>query len=769
MRRMIAAGAISAVPLRAEYIVNIVEVGEHEVVDIQTSTGTFIANGYVSHNCGIQWLEYSDTSKRYTRWNAPSWFPTPVSNYMAPQVGQMQAALLRSEPQGRIRPDTNDPSAREAARVGEALIQHFYDVAHEDALRQKASILAILGGTVIAEDYWNSQAGQTLHIPRQQLQETPATDPAATCAQCGYIGDQTQVGQPCPACGTPLQAGSRPKVLPDGTPAMNQAMVPEMDPTTGQPVVDEMPEGEIESRVRGLFNFYWDQKATDLTEARWCGEAIYADLDWIDQNFPDQGKFVAAEEGLDNMNFYEASLLALVGPSIQGTAHYGGTQFYKNGAVLRKYQEKPSRQNPKGLHVIVANRVLLYRGDLPICGQDGAPTGDFSYTEFVYDMVPGRLAGRTPCEDMVLYQKRINAIDAQIILNRKTLLNPWILAPKGSGLDPGRVAMRPGATVLYNSIGVGNSPQVVQGTPLPEQILAEREQAVQGIARSAQDTSMSAQADLPAGTKSGIALNFMREQQQEALMPRLKRWGRWVAARDRKRLLLAQQHYVEPRAVKIMGEGSEWQVKYWRGADLRGNTDVTIDPGTLMPRSASLKTQTVFDAVEARLIDPTNPIDRQKLLEELGLDYETPLGPDQRRARKENAQLSEGQMVQVNDFDDHQVHIPEHMARIKDPSFDYLPQQAQQAFLQHIQVHNQRDEENQQSQIAKQMQLALQQAELQRVAKGIDPESPPPPDVQQGLVGLPPPAGAQPPGGGPPGIDTSGASPNGGPSATPNP
>jgi hypothetical protein len=642
----------------------------------------------IAFYCGIQWIEYSDTTRRFTRWNAPNWFPTPVTNLMAPRVGIMHAGLARSQPQGRVRPNTNEPGDYMAAKVAEKLIGHFYDVTDEDMLRDKASLMAALTGTVVAEDIFNPRAGRLLAVPRLSQEEQPVTEPAAQCGACGATADLMAVGQPCPNCGAPEMApGEKPRTWPDGTPIRTSKLVPELG-DDGQPLVDLIPEGEIESRVRSLMNFYWDQKGTDLKEARWCGEAMYVDLDVIDEMFPDLGPYVAAEEGVDSMNFYEASLLSLVGPSVQGTAHYGGSLYFRHGAVLRKYQEKPSKQHPKGVNAITAHGILLHQGPLPIVDEQGEVSGDFNYTEFRYDVVPGRFAGRTPAEDMVPLQKRVNGIDAQVILNRKTMLSPWVLAPKGSGLDPARQYMRPGATVLYNFVGVGAAPQVVPGTPLPQQIMEERAQAIQAMDQLAQDAAGLAQKDMPAGVKSGIAMNFAKEAKEEVTIPRLKRWGAWIASRDRKRLLLAQAYYREPRVVKLLGVGNEWQARFFKGSDLRGNTDVSVDPGTLIWRSQSAKQQAIMDATEAGLIDIQDPVQKQKLIEELGIQsFDTPIGPDRRRALKENAQMDDGEQVELTPLDDHQVHMTEHGARIKDPSFDELPPLAKQAHMAHFQAH----------------------------------------------------------------------------------
>lgn len=638
---------------------------------------------------GVQWIEYSEQSRRFTRWNAPSWFPTPVTNAIKPRVGAMTAQMLRAKPTGRVRPNTNDPEDREAANVADTLLAHADDVTEEEERRQDAAIVAALTGTVIFRDVFNPRAGRVQQVPRTTLVRKPAMKLVAQCATCGATDDPAAQGQPCPTCGLgTYQQGEVPQTFSNGEPAYEISTEPEIDPETGTPLIDQIPEGELETTVRMLFNFYWDPKATRLKDARWCGEATYTDLDWIDQNFPDFGPYVAVESGLDSSNFFEASLLALVGPSMQGSAHYGGTQQYTHGSVLRIYEEKPSAKYPNGLYAVVANGVLLHKGPLPIRDEQDIPTGDFSYTEFRYDIVPGKFPGSTPVADMVALQKRINGIDAQIILNRKTLMNPWVLAPKGSGLNMSGVLMRPGATALYNYIGVGAAPQVVPGTPLPQQVMDERQASFAAMDELAQDTRTS-MGDLPPGVKSGIALNFLREQAEEQHAPRLVRWGLCYADRARKRLLLMQRHYRDERAIQVLGRGTDWQVAYWKGADIRGNVDVTVDPGSLRPRSRSQQEQTMFDALEQGIINIGDPVQRQKVIEALDLrDFETEIGPDRRRQQRENAALAQGQMVPINaELDNHEVHLMELVPVMKDPSFDSLGPDAQQAHYDHYHAH----------------------------------------------------------------------------------
>jgi hypothetical protein len=194
---------------------------------------------------------------------------------------------------------------------------------------------------------------------------------------------------------------------------------------------------------------------------------------------------------------------------------------------------------------------------------------------------------------------------------------------------------------------------------------------------------------MPQTTRSGVALHWLKEQLDEFGVARLERWAEWVTCRDQKRLLLAQQHYREERQVRILGDGAQWQVLAFRGADLKGNTDIVVDPGTLVPRSRSAQTQTIFDSIEAGLIDVTRPIDRQKALEQLDLrEFETEIGPDRRRAQMENFRMDQGEQVPISPEDNHDVHAMEHLVEMKEPGFVMKTPQVQNAYRQHVIAHH---------------------------------------------------------------------------------
>src|SRR5690606_26845154 len=162
-----------------------------------------------------------------------------------------------------------------------------------------------------------------------------------------------------------------------------------------------------------------------------------------------------------------------------GTANggSGGDEMIDNAAIVKEYYEMPSSQFPKGRLVVVANKVVLYAGESPYSGPE---LGDWHpYSEFRWEIVPGRFWGKGPLDDVVEIQKHINSIDAAIILTRKTMAIPQILIPTGAGIKPGTWTGRPGQEVFYRETSA--PPSTIPPVGVDSQVFQERAQRLEDI------------------------------------------------------------------------------------------------------------------------------------------------------------------------------------------------------------------------------------------------------------------------------------------------
>lgn len=681
-------------------VVSVTPVGMRKVYDatVPFTSNFAIGAGVFVHNCGQQWLGYSRAGKEFVQLKTPQWFPKVTQNHIKKRCQQLEANLLKRKPAARVRPATNEASDIDAAKDAEYLLAHIDDAVNESALRQRAANAAPIMGTVISYEWFNPNWGPETEVPEETLQPVPVVEDQAQCPQCGFVADPELVGAPCPQCaGTgdpmmdpgmvPTMAAARiPATGPGGGQRYDLQPQPVMHPETGEPVVHRVRPGRIESEIILPFFFFADDNADTLEKSPWCGHVSWASLEWIKQRFPDRGPFVKEEGGYAVTDFYRQAMLSMVGQS-EAQAGFGESaatsNTLKGGALVINYQELPTPELPQGLHVVMANGVVLHADKLPV--QDPQAEPEYSYTLFQFDLVPGRLWGDEPVSHAIPSQRRINGILSQLVLNRKTMANPVILAPSGSGLEkPGAYQWRPGAVIPYNWTGLGLAPQVQQGTALPEQVLAELRMALEFM-NECFSTEEVQGGEAPSGVKSGIGLAQLTENAETVHAPRTQRWEDFIAARGRKRLLLARANYTEQRLVKIRGIGSAWTIKQLVGADIGGNTDVVVEAGSALPRSRQAQLQLAIDILEMFPELRQDPIVRQAMMEEAGLTFILPPdAADIQLARRENAMMDQGEPVAVTPHENKIEHLKIHLEDVRGPRFADLPPEVQQVKLDHI-------------------------------------------------------------------------------------
>lgn len=644
---------------------------------------------------GTQWIEHFTTARQIKPVAAPKWFPKPVDQQLKPRAIRMMANLLKRKPVAHVRPNSADAADREAARDAEHLLSYIDDTVGESALRQKLATIVVLCGTVLSKEWYNPNAGDDVVVPPPMtMRTTPVMQDVAQCPQCQATDTPDNVGTICHNCAydqeapAPMVAARQQQTLANGAPIYDVVQEPQtgadglpMQPTTTKT-------GEVCSEVVLPFEFHLDEAADSLESAEWCAQQSWRDMEWIFRNFPERAPYVQEQTNVEQQSFYRTALLNVIGQTrgMAGTRPgiTAGATMLTRGAMVTEYEERPTKLFPKGLLIIVANNVLLYTGPLRV-------KGEFAFSAFQFDLVPGRFWGETPCTDMVPVQRRINGIWSQLIINQKTLLNPTIIASNESGLKAGSTYYRPGMVLNYNALGSGTAPQVVPGTPLPPQVLEMLKLSFDTLDRLAGTDDQSI-GDAPSGAKSGIALAQLAEANETAHQPRMQRWEDFIAARARKRLKLASDCFSEPRKVKILGPGSTWSVRQLAGRDLRGNTDVTVEAGSSLPRSRQEQIQLIFDLVKEQILVPqADPALLRRILEEVGLTLlDSGLSPDERMALAENAMMEQGILPPLGEFEDTEAHLRMHMPEVKGPAFSEKPTRVQQTYLAHVRMSRQR-------------------------------------------------------------------------------
>lgn len=640
---------------------------------------------------GKQWLVYDTTRNSQGQWRSLSvsraneYIPRPVTNLLFDVYQTLKAYLVQHRPQSSIRPNTQTYGDKMAAKLGNIVLDANFERLKEMENYEYAASCALTYGTVFKKDYWDTSSLQTSKIPRTE---------------------------------------QRPQIDPNTGQQVGMQEVDAIDPLSGEPLFDEIPLGDVNTCVVEPYRIALDPLANGMHNARWIMEYAIQPLDWIRETYG--GEDPSAMSGLDAQGgqgpalkqgytgrvdevkeektlsnslqrFYQLKTSSGVstGGNIRGLSQ-SSDEMIEDAAVVKEYYEAPSKKYPKGRMVVVANGVPLYAGDSPYSGPE---LGDWHpYSEFRWEIVPGRFWGKSPLDDATELQKHINSIDSTIILVRKTQAIPQKLIPIGSGIKKGEWTGRPGQEIYFRE--GGGTPTTIEATNVGQQVFAERELKKAEIKEITGAIDI-LKGDRPPGVTAASALEMLYEVGTGKLRPALDRWRRFNESSSKKQLRLVGQKYREPREqfIKLLHmknkELPKEAIESFIGSDLYDNFNVIIEAGSNIPKLQSAEKANLIQLAQIGTLGLDNPENRLEFNKRMGIiGFDQDVSPDVTRAEWENDLLDNimqghNAMPVVLDCDEHQRHIDIHNRRKKRPDYITLASEVQQAYDQHCSEHEQ--------------------------------------------------------------------------------
>ncbi len=622
-----------------------------------------------------QWLVLNTSAATGGLWSrlevsrANEYIPRPTTNYLFDAYQTLKSYLIKTKPRSAVFPNTELYQDKMSAKIAELCLEANWSRLHEQQNFEYAAAGLVMYGTIFKKDYWDTTEAVMSKVPR--MIQVPQMDPMTGAV----TGTQE---------------------------------VQETDPTTGDPLYDEMPLGDVNSKVVDPFCIALDPLANDLHQIRWIMEYAIQPLSWIREVYgKDPAQFpgytgrveeVKEETQLQGSlkRFYQLKQSSGVKQALAGTSTSGSTdEHIVNSAVVKEYYERPSREHPNGRMVVVANGICLYAGDSPYVGPE---LGDWHpYSECRWEIVPARFWGKSPLDQVRDIQKQINSIDSVIILNRKTMAIPQKLIPMSSGIPHGQWTGRPGQEIYYRDSG-GNPPGVIPASGVDPSVFQERAQRVEDLKNITGAIDI-LKGDRPDGITAASALEMLYEVGMGKLFPILDRWKAFVESSQKKQLRIISKFYKEPRPdfIRLLQqknkELSSESINKFIGADLYDNCNVVVEAGSNVTKLQAARKQELREAAQMGVLNLADPRNRQQYLEDMGIKgYDTDIGPDQKRQEWENSLLDNLQNTPdkvpiVFDWDNHQVHLQIIETRMKEPSWQELPFEIQQAYMQHRMEH----------------------------------------------------------------------------------
>ncbi len=464
------------------------------------------------------------------------------------------------------------------------------------------------------------------------------------------------------------------------------------------------------------FNVRLDTMGDSLQKKRWIGIQSLKDREWVEDTFKVK---VPNNENKSYVDYAKtlSKLVANVSPWKGQSIVTQNLEQDEDLVLFKEVEFAPQRDFPEGRYVVSCGGKLLRNPNLP---QDGPPWADrlpirtidgvwnYSITDFHYNYVPGRFWSDPPVSDLISPQNTINEIDQSLAVNRKGVGKPTLFVAGEVGLkriDVGNIGFN---ALSYNPI-MGQKPSMEQGTPLPPQVLEERRLQKEQFQDSSGDPKNILRGQQPSANASGVMTDILRETAERGKYPDIERWNRSLTRVYKKRLLLAQEIYTEERLIKITGRGNKVKVIKFKGADLRGNTDVRLELDSGLIATKSGQAQMLLNMIQAGFFQDqaVSPTVRQEVLTRMGMTtFSDETNNDVDRAEAENESVASGEftvmlaepdpetgedIVVVDDpmfkYDNHADHYETHRKFIISPEFKELDTRIQTVLIAHTDLH----------------------------------------------------------------------------------
>ncbi len=367
-----------------------------------------------------------------------------------------------------------------------------------------------------------------------------------------------------------------------------------------------------------------------------------------------------------------------------------GHRTIDNAEKVITYFEKPSRHKPNGqMIIIVGDKHLVYYGDLPY--------SRIPIVQSVCIEVAGQFFGKSAIERMIPIQRAYNGCVNRIHEYIKRVAIGAYITEEGS-IDIEEYEQNgqaPGAMLVYKQ---GSQPPVpIPNGNLPQEIMTERYNLKQDMEYAAGVSQLMVYGQAPSGVTSGKALDNLMEIDNT----RLSLTGDHLRNSVRNLAIMWLEIYKKyaktPRIVNYVGTNNIGKAISWTRDDIN-SYDVEYTTENELLYSEDMQKQTFFDLFNMGMYTdkdgtiPTRVKIRAKQLSKAG-NFSDLVGIDELQiqyAQRENTFFENGVLPEISDFDEHEIHIEEHLRYILQMDFQILkmrkPEYAQ-ALENHLRQH----------------------------------------------------------------------------------
>lgn len=403
-------------------------------------------------------------------------------------------------------------------------------------------------------------------------------------------------------------------------------------------------------------------------------------------------------EGKDLDVFTLDSVNLAGGLGYYGKVNKAGKTVKHNSALVIEKYEMPTIDYPNGRLIIVADKKVVYIGELPYINKSENKRG-FPFISQCSIQNPNCLWGGSVVERCIPIQRSYNAIKNRKheFLNR---ISMGVMAVEDGSVDTDNLeeeGMAPGKVLIYRQ---GSPiPKLLSSGSVPSDFAYEEDRllneflTVSGVSDLLRNSSLTS-------NLSGVALELLIEQDEARLISSAEEIRQAVKEISKHILRLYKQFINGKTSSKLISNNGNIEMFYWNKSDINSD-DVVFETENELNESLAQKRNMIFEIFNSGLLhDENGKLNnsvRYKLLEQLGLgiwentqDIKT---LQIKRADKENLQLLDTHNIDMpREIDNHDLHINEHTCFMLSDEFEKAIKRnpnIEKLMLEHIRQHKQ--------------------------------------------------------------------------------
>lgn len=395
-------------------------------------------------------------------------------------------------------------------------------------------------------------------------------------------------------------------------------------------------------------------------------------------------------EGTSVETFELTPLASGGGYGYESTVMTIGHRSVDDAAKVITYFERPNKKRPNGrMIIIVGEEHLVYYGEMPY--------SRIPIEQVICKEVPGQFFGKAVIEELIPYQRAYNGCINRIHEYIKRIAIGSYIVEEGSvdvddyeenGCAPGSLlTYRPGAT----------PPTPQPNGSLPPEIMTERYNIANDMEYIAGVSQLMVTGKAPSGITSGTALESLKDIDNT----RLSLTGDYIrnSIKGLAQLWLEvyKEHATTKRVMNYVGSNNISNALVWSSDDIN-SYDIEFTTENELLTNEEVQRERFLEAFNMGLFtDAQGRIServKKRALECMKIgNYSEIMSINSlqvQAAQRENEFFERGVIPKVSEFDEHVVHIEEHMRYILQMRFQVLkrrkPQLAAQ-IEQHIRDH----------------------------------------------------------------------------------